>query len=84
MAQQTQESGQYSEYRKQLESAAANWFNSNGKTVIESAPYVLSKRSHWPDNIILQSVADYIEQRKHEAEKAKKLKEIYDRAHPRA
>lgn len=69
--QETMQHSQYSDYRKHLESAAADWFKSNGKIVAKSAPYVLSKRSLWPDNIILQSVVGYIKKKKSEAEEKK-------------
>lgn len=61
----------YSDFRKQLELAAALWFAEKGKVVSTSAPYMLRRRSDWADNIILLNVAEYVLKQKQEHEAIK-------------
>jgi hypothetical protein len=50
----------YSQYRKVVEKAAADWFSNHDRTTKTKNPYILDSYANWTDNIILPEVADHI------------------------
>lgn len=51
----------YAAFEKELQSAAQAWFNQKGYPVHPRMPYLLAEWEHWPRNIILPEVAEYIQ-----------------------
>jgi POLQ-like helicase len=58
-------------FRKELQTAAAEWFADRGLAVSSRYPYILADREEWPQNIILPEVAAYVkkEQARREAQR---------------
>lgn len=66
----------FSDFRKEQELTANNYFFKKGKSnkdlnVNEKSPYILKDRKDWEKNIILESVFEYVNEKKTEAKNSK-------------
>lgn len=58
-------------YKEDLRISSSKWFQSKNRDVHPNMDYCLPEFSDWPKNIILESVATYIQDEKDKAKKAK-------------
>lgn len=63
----------FSDFRKEQELSASNYFFNKGKSnkdfkVHDKSPYILKERKDWRRNIIVNSVYEYVNEKKSEAE----------------
>ncbi len=50
------------DFEEHLREAATTWFASKGFAVNSRQPYILDQWEHWPHNIIVPQVAEYVEE----------------------
>lgn len=58
----------YRSYQRQMRETARKWFDSKGLPRHPRYPFVLDKWEHWPQNLILSEVAEYIQRHKAKCE----------------